>query len=53
MCGRSNILPDADAWVEFFSLIKGAEMEPNYDVTLGADVPAVRLDRDSERELFF
>ncbi|MCI0667702.1 MAG: SOS response-associated peptidase [Methylococcaceae bacterium] len=47
MCGRYNIIPDADAWVAAFDLPEDAgtvvsEMIPNYNVAPTRDVPIIR-----------
>jgi len=57
MCGRYNIIPDAEAWVAAFSLLETVDQEitnliPNYNVAPTQDVPIIRNNRETgDREL--
>ena len=59
MCGRYNIVPDAEAWVSAFDLLEDAvttisEMKPNYNVAPTQDVPIIRNGAETgARELFY
>ena len=57
MCGRYNIIPDAQAWITTFGLSEEAgktisDLAPNYNVAPSQDVPIIRINKDSrKREL--
>ena len=53
MCGRYNIIPDADAWVAAFELSGDdkttvEDISPSYNVAPSQDVPIVRMNRDNQ-----
>ena len=50
MCGRYNLIEDARALVDFFTLDNSLEMLPRYNIAPSQDIPVVRQDREG-REL--
>ena len=50
MCGRYNIIPNAQAWIEAFDIQHGKDvilnLKPHYNVSPSQDVPAVRIEDD-------
>jgi putative SOS response-associated peptidase YedK len=50
MCGRYNLITDAQAIVDFFDLGNSLEMEPRYNIAPSQSVPAIRI-RDNQRIL--
>ena len=54
MCGRYNLITDAEALINFFeieqTLVNASELKPRYNIAPGQDVPIVR-DADDDREL--
>jgi putative SOS response-associated peptidase YedK len=50
MCGRYNLITDAQALVDFFSLSNSLELKPRYNIAPSQAIPAVRQ-IGKEREL--
>ena len=50
MCGRYNLIEDARALVDFFTLDHSLEMLPRYNIAPSQDIPVVRQGREG-REL--
>ncbi len=46
MCGRYNLISDAQALVDFFSLDNSMEVKPCYNIAPSQNVPAVRQGRE-------
>lgn len=48
MCGRYNIIPKAQEWLDAFEIIQGQEvienLKPSYNVAPSQNVPAVRIE---------
>jgi putative SOS response-associated peptidase YedK len=49
MCGRYNLITDAQAFVDFFELSNCLELSPRYNIAPSQQIPAVRL-VDNRRE---
>jgi len=51
MCGRFNIIPDAQAWISATHVLRDAEvfldLSPRYNVAPSQDIPAIRVDSQS------
>jgi len=51
MCGRFNIIPDAQAWISVTHVLRDAEvfldLSPRYNVAPSQDIPAIRVDSQS------
>lgn len=51
MCGRYNIIPNAEAWIEAFGILQGQEviegLAPRYNVAPSQAVPSVRVDTET------
>ncbi len=44
MCGRYNLILDANALIDFFGLVNRLTWRPRYNIAPSQDVPAIRLD---------
>jgi len=42
MCGRYNLITDAQALVDFFSLSNSLALKPRYNIAPSQEIPAVR-----------
>jgi len=51
MCGRFNIIPDAQAWISAAHVLRDTEvffgLSPRYNVAPSQDIPAIRIDPQS------
>ena len=50
MCGRYNLITDAETLVDFFELSEGLTLKPRYNIAPSQTVPAIRR-QDGERRL--
>ena len=50
MCGRYNIIPDGQAFFDFFQVTRTLDLKPRYNVTPSQDVPVV-VHNNGKREI--